>query len=929
MARRMRMGKYTLDMERYKSLARQVAAEGCVLLKNDNNTLPLRKGDRVAVFGRMSHEYYKSGLGSGGLVNTRYVVGILDALKEESDIVLNESVLEIYEDFINDNPYDAGKGWGKVPWCQKEMPVSDGLFEAAAGSDVAIVVVGRTAGEDQDNKNEEGSYLLQPEEHELIKRVSETFARTIVLLNVGNIIDMKWVNELNPAAVMYVWQGGQEGGNGVADVLMGRVNPCGKLTDTIAEDLDDYPSYPNFGNPKENKYEEDIYVGYRYFETFAKENVLYPFGYGMSYTSFDISAKLISNDDNKIKLEVSVENIGKVAGKEVVQVYIKAPQGVLGKPSRVLVDFFKTKKIEPGEVELKELTIDKYTFASYDDSSITGYKSCYVLEAGTYRVFAGSDVRSAKEVGHFDESLRVLERLEEACAPTVEYKRIRPVRVDDSEQAFKIDFEDVPTRTIDWRDRVIDYPVEIPYTGDQGIRFSDVFMERVSMDDFVAQLSDQDLMTLFRGEGMCSSKVTPGTAAAFGGTSESLRNFGIPVACCSDGPSGIRMDVGAKAFSLPNGTMLGCTFDTELVEKLYQMTGRELRRYRIDALLGPGLNIHRHPLNGRNFEYISEDPFLTGKMGAAIIRGLDVAGSTGTIKHFCGNNQEYCRRKTNSVISERALREIYLKVFEIAIKEGHARAVMTTYGAVNGLWTAGSYDLNTTILRNEWGFKGIVMSDWWADANVEGEEPNVFCHAPMVMAQNDLFMVCDDATDIEIDDVWSKLNSGSIFRCELQRNAKNILEFILKSPAMLYEMNLIEKEELDEIKALEEKDEFVGDIVFYKGDKNGTITIDGCEFESGRKGSFLFGINAGRVGLYDMTVTVHSDLDELAQLPVTVFFDSANKFTANFRGTNGKSVTQTGDIGLVLGHNHYVKLYLGADGIIIDRVTISFREEAD
>ena len=228
------MGKYTLDMERYKSLARQVAAEGCVLLKNDNNALPLRKGDRVAVFGRMSQEYYKSGLGSGGLVNTRYVVGILDALKEESDIVLNESVLEIYEDFVNDNPYDAGKGWGKVPWCQKEMPVSDGLFEAAAGSDVAIVVVGRTAGEDQDNKNEEGSYLLQPEEHELIKRVSETFARTIILLNVGNIIDMKWVNELNPAAVMYVWQGGQEGGNGVADVLMGRVNPCGKLTDTIA-----------------------------------------------------------------------------------------------------------------------------------------------------------------------------------------------------------------------------------------------------------------------------------------------------------------------------------------------------------------------------------------------------------------------------------------------------------------------------------------------------------------------------------------------------------------------------------------------------------------------------------------------------------------------------------------------------------------------
>lgn len=922
------MGKYTFDVERYKSLARQAVAEGCVLLKNENHTLPLKKGDKVAVFGRMAHEYYKSGLGSGGLVNTKYVTGILDALKQEKDIILNESILEIYEEFIKDNPHDIGKGWGKVPWCQKEMEVSDGLFELCTDCDAAIVVIGRTAGEDQDNSNTSGSYLLQKEEYDLIKNVSQRFVRTIVLLNVGNIIDMKWVDELRPAAVMYVWQGGQEGGNGVCDVLMGRVDPCGKLTDTIAIDIDDYPAYTNFGKEKDNIYEEDIYVGYRYFETFARDNVLYPFGFGLSYTSFDISARIIENDNVKFKLELSVENTGKVSGKEVVQVYVKAPQGVLGKPARVLVDFYKTKELLPGEIELKQLTIDKYTLASYDDSSITGYKSCYVLEAGTYDIFVGSDVRSAKKAGSFDEQLRVVQKLEEAYAPVLEYKRIRPIRVDENSDKYEIGFEDTPTRTVDWRDRVMDFPVEIPYTGDKGIKLGDVFYEKNSMDDFIAQLSDGNLMTLFRGEGMCSPKVTPGTGAAFGGLSESLRKFGIPALCCSDGPSGIRMDVGTKAFSLPNGTMLGCTFNTELVELLYQMTGKELRRFRIDALLGPGINIHRHPLNGRNFEYISEDPLLTGKMGAAQIRGLNIVGATGTIKHFCGNNQEFARRTCNSIISERALREIYLKGFEISIKEGHARAVMTTYGAVNGLWTAGSYDLNTTILRNEWGFKGIVMSDWWADANVEGEDANVFCHAPMVRAQNDLFMVCDDATNIEIDDVWSKLKSGGIFRCELQRNARNILEFALKSPAMLYELGLIEQEEIDEIKESVKDDEIAENIVYYKTDKHGTIIIDGCEIESGKIGNINFGIELQQRGAYDISITMHSQLDELAQLPVTVFYDSQSKFTAAFRGTNGRSETKTGDLGSVFGQNHYIKLYLGANGIYIDQIKIKLREEA-
>ena len=306
------------------------------------------------------------------------MVGILDALKEEKDITLDENLLGTYEKWIEENPYDEGQGWGKVPWSQKEMELTDEIVESAKGADAAIVVVGRTAGEDQDNKNEAGSYLLTDTEREMVEKVSKAFARTIVVLNVGNIIDMKWVKECNPAAVLYVWQGGQEGGNGVADVLMGRVSPCGKLTDTIAENIEDYPSTSCFGDLVRNEYKEDIYVGYRYFETFAKDKVLYPFGFGLSYTTFAVTAEAKEKDVDQVTVTATVENTGKTAGKEVVQVYVKAPQGVLGKPARALVGFAKTGILAPGAKETVTINVAKESFASYDDSGATGHKSCYV-----------------------------------------------------------------------------------------------------------------------------------------------------------------------------------------------------------------------------------------------------------------------------------------------------------------------------------------------------------------------------------------------------------------------------------------------------------------------------------------------------------------------------------------------------------------------
>lgn len=915
------MGKYTLDLEKYAALARQAAAEGCVLLKNDNNALPLRKGDRVAVFGRSAFRYYKSGLGSGGLVNTRYVVGILDALKEEKDIELETDLLNIYESWLEDHPYDEGQGWGRVPWSQEEMPVDDTVIRAAQNADVALVIIGRTAGEDQDNSNEPGSYLLTDIEKEMVANVSRAFERTVVVLNVGNIIDMKWVREYNPSAVMYAWQGGQEGGHGVVDALTGKVNPCGKLTDTIAQNIEDYPSTANFGDKVRNFYKEDIYVGYRYFETFAKEKVLYPFGFGLSYTSFDVKGKIKEVTADTVLIETKITNTGSIPGKEVVQIYMKAPQGLLGKPERVLIGFAKTKMLEAGQTQEILVSVPKKVYASYDDGGVTGHRFCYVLEEGEYEVFAGTDVRSAACCGTFREKFCILVELEEACAPTLEFERMRPDKAD----MHKVSYEKVPTRTADPVQRRNERrDKELEYTGDRGIVLGDVLDKRAELDDFVAQLEDKDLVHLFRGEGMCSPKVTPGTAAAFGGITERLETFGIPAVCCADGPSGIRMDCGTRAFSLPNGTALGCTYNLELVEELYCMLGKELRKNKIDSILGPGLNLHRSPLNGRNFEYISEDPLLTGKMGAVQIKGMEYSGVTGTIKHFCANNQEQARSFSDSVISERALRELYLRGFEIAVREGGARSVMTSYGSLNGIWTAGNYDLCTTILRGEWGFEGIVMTDWWAMANVEGGEASRENRAPMVAAGNDLYMVTVDADGNENqDNVFEKLLEGEITRSDLQRNAKHILKFILNVPAIDHKLGRISQEELEEMNAREDNDFSLADLKTYGASVDGTeVIIDGSSLTAKRGEAWVAAMELSKFGIYEISVTMRSELGSLAQLPISIFVDNINKMTISIQGTEGKWVTETRDLGFIFGRHHYLKLFFGADGIEFDKISI-------
>lgn len=913
------MVQKVLDWEEYIKTAVHANAEGMVLLCNKDRTLPLKKGSRVAVFGRIQNHYYKSGTGSGGMVNVSKVTGILDGLLECDDIVINKRLMSVYSEWEKTHPYNQGIGWGNEPWSQEEMPLSDELAESiAAESNVAVVIIGRTAGEDRDSKYEPGSYLLTDIEEDMLARVRKAFDKMIVMLNVGNIIDMSFVDKYKPEAVLYVWQGGMVGGTSVVQVLTGYEYPSGKLTDTIAYSMKDYPSNDNFGGLERNLYAEDIYVGYRYFETVAKDKVRYPFGYGLSYTDFDINVTGFRQDTDHISLKAEVKNTGDFRGKEVVQVYFEAPQGALGKPARSLLAFAKTKELLPGQSQTISFDLKISDMASYDDSGATGNKSCYVLEAGEYKIYVGNNVRDAKPAGVFNISdTRVTRKLSEALAPVIKFKRMKPVKEADGKTVMI--FEDVPTATVDADERrKAELPADIPYTGDKGIKLIDVKEGKASLEDFVAQFTDFDLSCIIKGEGMGSTKVTPGTASAFGGVTQRLKDFGIPCGCCADGPSGIRMDSGTKAFSLPIGTLLACTFNEELVEELYSYTGLELVKNRIDTLLGPGINIHRHPLNGRNFEYFSEDPLLTGKMAAAVVRGLSKYGVTGTMKHFCANNQETKRHEADSVVSERALREIYLKGFEIAVKESNAKSIMTSYNSVNGIWTAGNYDLNTQILRKEWGYTGIVMTDWWAGINEKGKPADKTNLAAMARAQNDLYMVVPDAASYD-DNTLKALEEGRLSRAELQRNAMNICRFLMNTHAMDRMNGIYSRVEI--INApVEEEEQINSELLYYTVENQTEIPLEGID--TGKNSNYVFVLDVKGPGMYRMDITGKSDAGELAQIPVTVYLLGTTMAVITWNGTGGKWLTKSVRLHLFNGHNP-IKLHFGQSGLSLKSVRIT------
>ena len=759
-------------------LLRSAAADGAVLLHN--RVLPFGKGTAVSVFGRVQLDWFCTGYGSGGDVNAPYQVGLLEGLENCEYLQVNQTLANVYREWVQAHPADHGT-WGNWPRSHPEMPLTEEVVAAARAETAhAVIVIGRSSGEDRENQLSGGSFFLTEEEIAMLRTVTAKFDSAVLVLNIGSVMDFSFLEEFLPrlGAVLILWQGGMESGNAAADLLCGKVSPSGRLTDTIAREYTDYPSAANFGDEDTNRYEEDIYVGYRWFETFDKEKVLYPFGYGLSYTSFEKTC-----EKEGLTWRVTVTNTRNCSGKETVLLFAEKPCGVLGNPSRELVAFGKTGLLAPGESQTLTLTVGEYQLSSYDDTGLTGHKSCYVLQQGTYSFYLGGSVREAVAAGSYViDTLQVVQPVFEAAAPAAGF----PIWAAEEQNGIRVPVKRTSgQRTEDLKQRILSrLPKEVPYTGDRGWKLKDVKDGKITLDTFVAQLNPTELEAISRGGYIMNHPLGPkGNAGIFGGVTRSLREKGIPPVVTTDGPSGIRLYDSCSL--MPIGMLFACTFDEALVQKVYTAVGAEMKQRGTDVLLAPGMNIHRNPLCGRNFEYFSEDPYVSGKMAAAVVRGVQSSGLSACPKHFACNNQEVNRHHNDSVVSERALREIYLKGFEICVTESKPRNLMTSYNKINGVWGHYHYDLVQTVLRREWGYRGNVITDWWMRKSASPEFPKLTTNAYRVRSGVDVLMPGSagyatgkhfpDGTLLETYGKKDGITLG-----EMQYCAKNVLKCVLK-----------------------------------------------------------------------------------------------------------------------------------------------------
>ncbi len=759
---------------KHVNLSRKAATEGMVLLKNKDNALPLKKGSKVALFGKATIEYIKGGGGSGD-VHTPYICNIFEGFQEK-DVDIYMPLIDFYKEYVKKEsvniPTQAqiNATWDIVnamEFCTKrddmtydtfasmhvpEAKVPDELIEdASKNADTAIITISRFSAEGVDRRPQGGDYYLSDLEKELIDKAGKLFDKVIIVINSGATIDCEHFAENDDVdAVLFSWQGGLEGGSAIADILCGDVNPSGKLVDTIAKSYDSFPCKEDFWECFDHlDYSDDIYVGYRYFETIpgGKEMVRYPFGFGLSYTTFAVTNKVCLKSDDKILAIAEVKNIGNIAGREVVQVYYSAPQGKLGKAARVLAAYKKTKLLQPGEKETLVMSFDINSMASFDDLGKV-QKSAYVLESGNYKFFIGTDVRNA-EKADFEYEVKadtVTEQLKSWCKPFNLQKRM----LSDGT------FENLPTGEESY------FYAENKPSGAQApekeVMFDKVG-EEISIDEFVAQFTLEELMDFVGGHAPTGVANT----GCFGG----LKRLGVPPVPTADGPAGLRLepDTGIPTTAWPCATLLACSWDEELIFNVGAAGGAEVRENNLGVWLTPALNIHRDPLCGRNFEYYSEDPLVAGKSAAAAIRGIQSKKVAVSMKHFACNNKEANRMGCDSRISERALREIYLKGFEIAVKEGDPWTVMSSYNLINGQHTSESYELLTGILRDEWGFKGMVTTDWGVKNDPVKE----------VKAGNDMKMHCGYPEDLK-----AAFDTGNLTRADLELCVKRILEMFLK-----------------------------------------------------------------------------------------------------------------------------------------------------
>ena len=795
----------------HAAIARQAAAEGIVLL--ENSILPLPKGAKVALFGAGASKTVKGGTGSGD-VNERYSVSVYEGLKNAGFTVTTEDWIADY-----DRRYAAAREEWKREVLSKVTDGGPGFFNAYASTpfrmpvgapahktdtDTALFVIARIAGEGADRFAGEGDYFLSHQEHRLLADICGLYETVIVLVNAGGVVDLSFMDEFPQIkALLVISQPGMEGGNAVADVLSGRVNPSGKLADTWAMRYEDYPNAATFshnnGNVSTEEYTEGLYVGYRYFDSFGVKP-RYGFGFGRSYTEFSMETLSVTTDNRgNVTLEAAVTNTGSVPGKEVAQVYASLPVGTLEKEARRLAAFAKTKLLAPGETEVLTIAFPASRLESYDETA-----AAWVLEAGSYVISLGSSLESCRPAAVLTlEADKLLEQLTNICPLKQELKtlslpealrRQRYAReLEAAAQAEKLvyDLSGLETRVVD-------------YTAEEQPDEASRLVEGLSTEQLILLASGDPA----RGQDSALGSAGVSVPGSAGETSRCAVDQGIANISLADGPAGLRLNQkyyvnnGVAAMlpfelsvehgffydgpepegtpyyqyctAIPVGALLAQSWNMALLETVGSAIGEEMTLFGVQLWLAPGMNLHRNPLCGRNFEYFAEDPLLSGKCAAAITRGVQSHRGVGTtIKHFACNNQEDNRMCSNSVVPERVLRELYLKGFEIAVQESKPLSIMTSYNLINGVHAANSYDLCTRVVREEFGFTGVIMTDW-TTTNLDDS-----CTASGCMrAGNDLIM---PGMASDHDNLRRELAAGTLTPAQLRRCVTHLVRVILNS----------------------------------------------------------------------------------------------------------------------------------------------------
>ena len=815
----------------HRKLAREAAAEGFVLLENKDHFLPLAKGSKVGLYGAGAIRTIKGGTGSGD-VNERDSVNIFQGMKNAGYDVTSSEWLEDYDKLyvqarldwkneiftkLNGDDTKFFDAYSATPFFMPSGNPIDEEKAAADGADTAFFVLARIAGENKDRFDTEGDYFISKEEKAILAQVSRCYKNVVLVINTGGLMDLAFVEEFdNIRSILQYVQAGQEGGNAFADVVSGDVTPSGKMTDTWAKDYYDYPgaevySYKS-GDLMKEKYEEGIFVGYRYFDTFEVP-VRYSFGYGMSYTDFEIRTDDIKVSGRgmmnpKVSVTVTVTNTGDTyAGKEVVQIYASCPQGKLVKEFRRLAGFGKTKLLAPKESQTMTITFPLYQLTSYEEESAS-----WILEPGMYGIWVGNDLNTSVLSGALElDEKAVMTACENICPLKEELNEIVPdaEKVQAREVAWQKEVKEkrmsvielkaaeIPTENVDYQP----VPEELP--GKAG-----KIVESLSVDQ-LALLATGDPGRA-QGNALGSAGISVPGAAAETSPCASEEPWNVTTIALVDGPAGLRLkreyqvdngEIVASDFlaaleggffskpqekrgttyyqfctAIPVGTLLAQSWDVELIKRVGEMIGHEMELFNVTLWLAPGMNIHRNPLCGRNFEYYSEDPLIAGTMAAAMTLGVQkVPGCGTTIKHFACNNQEDNRMGSDSILSERALREIYLKGFEIAVKDAQPMSIMTSYNLINGVHAANCYDTCTKAARDEWGFAGAIMTDWTTtNVQIQGECTAAGC----MRAGNDMVM---PGLPEDHENIKKELADGTLTMAELKRCIYNTVNIVLQS----------------------------------------------------------------------------------------------------------------------------------------------------